>query len=101
MRTLLFIAALMALSPAALPAKECVKGGCSDQFCLEKGQDMASTCEWTEAYGCYNKHGECVTLPDGNCGWKENDQLTQCLKGTYNTPGGAIPFDAPGTTGVQ
>lgn len=58
----------------------CVTAGCSSQLCVDAKQgDMASTCEWTEAYACYQKAGVCARLGDGMCGWVPTKELNTCL----------------------
>lgn len=58
----------------------CVVGGCSGQLCAEAAaDDMMSTCEWTEAYGCYQKLGVCERA-GGTCGWRQTPELAECLK---------------------
>ena len=51
--------------------------GCSGQICADK--DVASTCEWTEAYGCY-MGAICERDATGACGWRMTPELTQCLE---------------------
>jgi hypothetical protein len=58
----------------------CMIGGCSNQFCLNDDvPDMATTCEWTEAYACYQT-ATCEKQSSGKCGWVESKELNQCLK---------------------
>jgi hypothetical protein len=59
----------------------CVKGGCGSQLCVEEGEQVASTCEWTEEYGCYQQYGTCEKLlKSGKCGWRETKKLRECLQ---------------------
>jgi hypothetical protein len=61
----------------------CVTGGCSGQLCVDASQgDVVSTCEWTEAYGCYQKAGVCARLASGKCGWVPTPELNACLEKT-------------------
>ncbi len=56
----------------------CRVGGCSGQLCVGPGEPDITTCEWREEYACYD--GEtCEQQPDGSCGWRQTDQLIQCL----------------------
>jgi hypothetical protein len=57
--------------------KTCYVGGCSSQLCTDK-PDMVSTCEWREAYACYQT-ATCAVQPDGECGWTETNELNACL----------------------
>lgn len=56
---------------------KCYVGGCSAQLCTDQ-PDAVSTCEWTEAYGCY-KNAVCERQASGACGWTETTELKQCL----------------------
>jgi hypothetical protein len=59
------------------PEGKCYVGGCSSQLCTDK-PDMMSTCEYTEAYGCY-KTATCERQSTGACGWTQTPELKQCL----------------------
>jgi len=63
--------------------KGCVVGGCSSQLCLEEGNDMATTCEWTAKYSCYQK-ATCERQTSGQCGWTETPELLQCIADADN-----------------
>lgn len=56
---------------------KCYVGGCSSQLCTDR-PDVVSTCEWTEAYGCY-KNAVCERQASGACGWTQTPELKQCL----------------------
>lgn len=60
------------------PIKKCYAGGCSGQICSDD-PNAVSTCEWTEAYACYQS-ATCEVQPTGECGWTETSQLTACLE---------------------
>lgn len=62
--------------------KECVVSGCSGQLCLDKdtAQDVFTTCEWKEEYGCY-REAKCTEQEDGTCGWTKTSELSECLQG--------------------
>jgi hypothetical protein len=67
---------------AAKPATICVAGGgCGSHLCLskEEAETAMSTCEWTEAYGCYPKFGKCEVQQDGKCGWTDTPELKACI----------------------
>jgi len=55
----------------------CFAGGCSGQLCTDR-QDIASTCEWLEAYACYQT-AACERQADGGCGWTPTPELRACL----------------------
>ncbi len=80
-RALIFT--LMFLSAPAL-ADGCEVGGCSRQLCVEKGSNVASTCEWSESYACYEKFGTCEKLKSNKCGWRETRKLRECLQKAQN-----------------
>ena len=61
---------------APAPGK-CYIGGCSSQLCSDT-PDMVSTCEWREAYACY-QGARCERQATGACGWTPTPQLTACL----------------------
>ncbi|MFN3692883.1 MAG: hypothetical protein ACK4SL_02135 [Candidatus Paceibacteria bacterium] len=63
--------------------KGCVVGGCSSQLCLEEGNDMTTTCEWTAKYSCYQK-ATCERQASGQCGWTETPELLQCIADADN-----------------
>ncbi len=55
---------------------ECVVTGCSSHICSD--EMMMSTCEWTEAYACYQS-AQCARQADGDCGWTQTPELESCL----------------------
>lgn len=57
--------------------RKCYAGGCSGQICSDD-PNAVSTCEWTEAYACYQS-ATCEVQPTGECGWTETTALTACL----------------------
>lgn len=57
--------------------KKCYAGGCSGQICSDD-PNAVSTCEWTEAYACYQT-ATCEVQPTGECGWTETEELSVCL----------------------
>lgn len=61
------------------PTSGCVVGGCSGQLCVEEGSGGISTCEWFEHYACYQTHGTCTRLENGQCGWAQSSSLQACL----------------------
>lgn len=56
---------------------KCYVGGCSSQLCTDK-PDMVSTCEYREAYACYQT-ATCERQASGQCGWTPTPALSQCL----------------------
>ncbi len=65
--------------PAEDPtAGACYVGGCSAQLCSDD-PDLASTCEYREAYACY-QDAVCERQQGGECGWTQTAQLSACLQ---------------------
>ncbi|MEO8179182.1 MAG: tail fiber domain-containing protein [Deltaproteobacteria bacterium] len=56
----------------------CAVGGCSSQLCGEVGDELTSTCEYTEEYACY-RDARCERQGDGRCAWTETADLTECI----------------------
>jgi hypothetical protein len=56
----------------------CVVGGCSSHLCVEEGNDIVTTCEWTAKYSCY-QGATCERQPSGQCGWTETPELLACI----------------------
>jgi eight-cysteine-cluster-containing protein len=57
----------------------CVVSGCSGQICVEAGKEVATTCEYRNAYACY-KQGICERQPNGKCGWTMTKTLKDCIE---------------------
>lgn len=55
----------------------CYVGGCSSQICSDQ-PDAVSTCEFREAYACYQT-AKCERQTSGQCGWTETAELRMCL----------------------
>ncbi len=73
-------------TPRPIVSSGCMVGGCSGQLCLDASDgDMASTCEWREAYACYQT-ATCERQSDGACGWTETKELTQCVTAADSGP---------------
>jgi hypothetical protein len=60
----------------------CYVGGCSGQICSEEA-GAVSTCEWTEAYACYQT-AKCERQSNGQCGWTPTATLNMCLQNAQN-----------------
>ncbi len=61
----------------APPLGKCYVGGCSSQLCSDK-PDMVSTCEYHDAYACYQA-ARCERQATGSCGWTMTPELQYCL----------------------
>lgn len=61
----------------------CKKAGCSGNLCIEANQeDVITTCEWKEKYGCYQK-AKCERQSDGKCGFTKDEELNNCLSESF------------------
>ncbi len=57
----------------------CAVGGCSSQLCVDASRgDVASTCEYSEVYACYQT-ARCEKQTSGQCGWTQTTELSQCV----------------------
>lgn len=61
--------------PTVVPPTTCVRTGCSGTLCA--AQLMASTCEWSDYYGCYNL--AVCGATNGSCGWIQTPDFVACL----------------------
>ena len=59
------------------PGEGCVRAGCSDHLCVEEGVDIASTCEWSPVYECYQQ-ATCERQQNGQCGFTPTHELVEC-----------------------
>lgn len=70
----------------------CKKTGCSSTMCIDSNMpDIVTTCEFKPEYACYQQ-AECKVQDDGNCGFTQTAQLTQCLNNSRvsPTPGASV-----------
>jgi eight-cysteine-cluster-containing protein len=92
MRYLLILTAIMGLmgcmasrdDALAREKDACHIGGCSGQVCSDR-DDIATTCEWRDAYECYQS-ARCEQQRDGTCGWTPTAELDACLAGHAPKP---------------
>jgi len=61
---------------------ECVIGGCSSEICSD--ENMSSICIYREEFACY-KSAKCERQQNGQCGWTETSELSQCIEDKRNT----------------
>ncbi len=79
----------VALSKKGKDLDGCVHAGCSNQLCVKQSEadGLATTCEWTEAYACYQQADCGLNQETGKCEFRQDDTLTQCLnKGDDTSP---------------
>ena len=57
---------------------DCIKSGCSGQLCVNKNENVMTTCEWKEIYKCY-KLAPCEKQTDGKFHFTPNQEFTKCL----------------------
>lgn len=70
--------------PPPTASGDCKVSGCSSQFCVDRRQNVFTTCEYRQEYGCY-RTARCERQVSGGCGWTPTAELTACL--TANAPG--------------
>jgi hypothetical protein len=58
----------------------CAIAGCSGQLCVsaDEADEVFTTCEYRAEYACY-ENATCEIQSDGQCGWTQTAELTQCL----------------------
>lgn len=66
-------------STPAPTTESCRPTGCSGTICAR--ESVVTTCEFLPEYACY-RDAICEELPSGECGWRETDELAQCLTET-------------------
>ena len=63
-----------------IASPECKIAGCSGQLCVDKNaEDIITTCEYRPDYACY-KTARCERQSDGNCGWTQTAELSECVE---------------------
>jgi hypothetical protein len=73
----------------------CKVGGCSSQLCGEADDDLVSTCEWREVYGCY-RDARCGRFgPGDTCAWEPTPELLACIAEHGDSALGPITLDVP------
>jgi hypothetical protein len=66
-------------SSGAIEVGSCHIGGCSSELCSDK-EDAVSTCSFQPEFACYqSEEAVCEPQRDGECGWSQSRQLTECL----------------------
>lgn len=63
---------------------DCVVGGCSGQLCVDSPDNGISTCEWRDEYACYQQHGICERNASNKCGWRQTQELQDCVTAANN-----------------
>ncbi|MFM7204669.1 MAG: hypothetical protein ACKO6N_28180 [Myxococcota bacterium] len=62
--------------PTIPPGGTCGATGCSGQICA--WEPVASTCEYTCEYGCY-QYATCEAQSTNICGWTSSPEFEACL----------------------
>ena len=78
--------------PAPAANALCGATGCSGTVCAPIGQEVLTTCEWTNSYECYKK-ATCAMQADGKCGWTRTAELDACI--AAGGPAGGLDGNAP------
>jgi eight-cysteine-cluster-containing protein len=55
---------------------DCMVGGCSNELCGLRGEELVSTCVWKPEFTCFEKT-KCGCV-DGQCAWKHNEVFDAC-----------------------
>jgi hypothetical protein len=58
-------------------AGACFRGGCSGEICSDN-PNVASACIFKPEFACY-QNARCERQANGQCGWTQTPELTQCL----------------------
>ena len=105
---LVFFAAVTVLSAnfvlsGRVEGADCQIGGCSSSLCIPKGEELITTCEWTEYYGCF-ADADAVCTKTTKCEWQLNGtKLQKCLidKKAPASVLGSFTTTAVGTTATS
>lgn len=65
---------------ASSAASGCMVTGCNKEICQNAGlPPVMNSCTWRRQYRCY-LNATCAKQLNGQCGWTQDAQLTDCLK---------------------
>ena len=79
------LAALMFLSTFLYSdnslASNCIKMGCYSTYCVDRkmSKRLVFPCENKASNICYKRHGICVELENGTCGWYKTEEFSECM----------------------
>jgi hypothetical protein len=66
-------------STGAIEVGSCHVGGCSGEVCSSE-ENVTSICTFRPEFKCYQSdEAVCEPQRDGECGWTQSRQLTECL----------------------
>ncbi|MCA9353783.1 hypothetical protein KC842_02845 [Candidatus Nomurabacteria bacterium] len=57
----------------------CVITGCTNQICANAGENVATICDASPVYQCY-QDAVCEVQESGECGWTETEELNSCIE---------------------
>lgn len=57
----------------------CKISGCNSELCVDRRQNVFTTCEYRQEYGCY-RTARCERQSTGLCGWTSTAGLSACLE---------------------
>lgn len=77
MRYIIIISLLSVFTVHA--ATMCEVNGCNGELCTLKDESVFSTCLWKAEYQCYKEYGVCETDENGKCGWRQSEELLECI----------------------
>lgn len=78
MRFIIIITLLCGFSVHA--ATICEVNGCSGELCTVINESVFSTCLWKAEYQCYKDYGVCEPDANDKCGWRQSEELLECIK---------------------
>lgn len=70
----------------------CTITGCSGELCMEEAASNFSICLWKAEYECYQQYGICEANINGKCGWRQTEELLNCIKEAQKLVSRADPF---------
>lgn len=67
--------------PACKPAASapCYVVGGHGEICASEPANRFAVSEWRPEYTCYAKYGRCERDDNGQCGWIDTEELSQCI----------------------
>jgi hypothetical protein len=74
-------AAMGIVLPQCKPAASapCYVVGGHSEICSSEPANRLAVDEWRPEYPCYSKYGICERDGDGQCAWRDTDDLSQCI----------------------
>lgn len=77
-----FMCTFSLLAAVLLPTiaqAQCYISGCNGQICSSSQEPTFGKCEWVASDQCYTQYGICEEDANGNCNWRDTEELQECL----------------------